>query len=78
MIVYAMLASAIIVAFMSLWPKDLLKAVIIGAGIQGLAMAYVYSALLAPDVALTQAIISSTVLPVLFALLIYKTERREK
>lgn len=78
MIFYAMLASAIIVAFMSLWPKDLLKAVIIGAGIQGLAMAYVYSALLAPDVALTQAIISSTVLPVLFALLIYKTERREK
>jgi len=78
MIEYVMMVAAIVIAFLSLVPKDLLKAVIIGTGIQGIALAFVYQRLLAPDVALTQAIIASTVMPVLFALVVYKTERYEK
>ncbi len=78
MMEYVMLAATVVIAFMSLWPKDLLKAVIIGTGIQGVALAYVYLSLLAPDVALTQAIIASTIMPALFALVVYKTERWEK
>jgi energy-converting hydrogenase B subunit D len=78
MIEYVMMASAVLVAIASLYPKDLLKAVIIGCGIQGLALAVLYQELLAADVALTQAVIASTIMPVLFALVVYKTERWEK
>ncbi len=78
MIEYVMMISAVIIAVMSLYPKDLMKAVIIGAGIEGLALAVLYQELLASDVALTQAIIASTVMPALFALVVYKTERWEK
>ena len=78
MIVYILMFCAVAVAAISLHPKDVLKAVIIGTGIQGVALAFIYQMLLAPDVALTQAIVSSTVLPALFALLVYKTERWEK
>ncbi len=78
MIEYVLMASAVFVAAAALYPKDLLKAVIIGTGIEGLALAVLYQRLLAADVALTQAIIASTILPALFAIVVYKTERWEE
>ncbi|MBD3387801.1 MAG: DUF4040 domain-containing protein [Candidatus Altiarchaeales archaeon] len=78
MIEYILMLSAVVVAYMSLKPKDLLKAVIIGTGIEGLALAVLYQQLLASDVALTQAIICSAILPGLFAIVVYKTQRWEE
>ena len=78
MIEYVLMFSAVVVALIALFTKDLLKAVIIGTGIQGLALAVLYQQLLASDVALTQAIIASTVMPGLFALVVYKTQRWEE
>ncbi|MBU0762844.1 MAG: DUF4040 domain-containing protein [Candidatus Altiarchaeota archaeon] len=78
MIEYILMGSAVFIAVASLYPKDLLKAVIIGTGIEGLALAVLYQELLASDVALTQAIVASTVMPALFALVVYKTQRYEK
>ena len=78
MIEYVLMLSVVAVALMSLYPKDLLKAVIIGTGIEGLALAVLYQELLASDVALTQAVIASTVLPGVFALTVYKTRRLEE
>ena len=78
MIEYVMMFCAVAIAALSLVPKDMMKAVIIGAGIEGLALAYLYQRLLSPDVALTQAIVSATVLPALFAIVVYKTRRWEE
>jgi energy-converting hydrogenase B subunit D len=77
MIEYFLLLSAVAVAGLSLYPRDLMKAVIIGTGIEGLALAFLYQRLLASDVALAQAIICSTILPALFAIVVYKTRRWE-
>ncbi len=76
MIEYFLMVAAIVTAILSLWPKDLLKAVIIGTGIEGVALAFLFQQLLAPDVALTQAILASTVIPGLFAVTVLKTRRR--
>lgn len=78
MIEYLFLASAVAVAYLALQPKDLMKAVIIGTGIEGLALAFMYQRMLAPDVAMTQAIIASALMPVLFAIAVYRTQRREE
>ncbi|MFH1403592.1 MAG: hydrogenase subunit MbhD domain-containing protein [Candidatus Altiarchaeota archaeon] len=78
MIEYVLMFSAVIVAIASLLPKDLMKAVIIGTGIEGLALAFLFQKLLAPDVALTQAIICSTILPAIFVITVYKTRRFEE
>ena len=78
MIEYVLMLSAVGIAALSLFPKDLLKAVIIGTGIEGLALAVLYQELLASDVALTQAVIASTVLPGVFALAVLKTQRWEE
>ena len=78
MIEYVLLLSAVFVAVLSLYPRDLMKAVIIGTGIEGLALAVLYQQMLAPDVALAQAIICSTILPSLFAIVVYKTQRWEE
>jgi len=68
---------AVSTAILALIPKDLMKAVIIGTGIEGLALAFLFQKLLAPDVALTQAILCSTIIPGLFAITVYKTQREE-
>jgi energy-converting hydrogenase B subunit D len=73
---YVLMFAAVATAVLSLWPKDLLKAVIIGTGVEGVALAFLFQRLLAPDVALTQAILASTVIPGLFAIAVYKTARR--
>ena len=78
MIEYVLMLSAVLTALISLYPKDLLKAVIIGTGIEGLALAVLYQELLASDVALTQAVIASTVLPGIFAIAVWRTRRWEE
>jgi energy-converting hydrogenase B subunit D len=77
MIEYVMMLSAVAIAALSLHPKDLMKAIIIGTGIEGMALAFLYQRLLASDVALTQAIISATIVPALFVIVVYKTQRWE-
>lgn len=74
---YALMASAIVTAVLAMLPRDLMKAVIIGTGIEGVALAFLFQKLLAADVALTQAILASTILPGLFAITVYKTQRLE-
>lgn len=77
MIEYALMVCALVVALASLLTRDLMKAVIIGTGIEGLALALLFQMLLAGDVALTQVVISSAIIPGLFAIAVYKTQRRE-
>ena len=63
-------------AILALIQKDLLKAAIL-TGFSGGALAVLFQVLLAPDVALTQAIVCSVIVPVFIALAIKKTQRSE-
>lgn len=54
--------------------KDLLKAAIL-TGFSGGALAVLFQLLLAPDVALTQAIVGAAIVPVFLALAVKKTQR---
>lgn len=77
MIEYILMMAAVLGAVMALVQKDLLKAAIL-TGIPGVSLALLYQYLLAPDVALTQAIVGSAIIPVFFALTVYKTRRLEE
>ncbi len=76
MIVYLLMLIIILGSIITLFQRNLLKAAII-SGIPGAALALLYQYLLAPDVALTQAIIGTAILPVFLALTVYKTVRME-
>ena len=78
MIEYALMVAAIATALAALAFKDLMKAVIIGTGIEGLMVAYMFQRLLSPDVALTQAIVTSTILPAIFVIAVYRTGRTQE
>ncbi len=75
--VYALIVASIAIAILSLIPRDLYKAVIVGGGIEGLSLAVLFMRLLAPDVAITQAILASALLPALMFIAVYKTNRWE-
>jgi energy-converting hydrogenase B subunit D len=77
MIEYLFVITALLGAVLTLLQKDLLKAAIL-TGITGASIAILYQYLLAPDVALTQAIVGAAILPVFFALAVYKTRRLEE
>ena len=77
MIEYILMIVAFLGALLALVQRDLLKAAIL-TGIPGVAIAFLYQYLLAPDVALTQAIVGSAIIPVFFALAVYKTRRTEE
>jgi energy-converting hydrogenase B subunit D len=77
MIEYILMIVAFLGALLALVQRDLLKAAIL-TGIPGAAIAFLYQYLLAPDVALTQAIVGSAIIPVFFALAVYKTRRMEE
>ena len=64
-------------AVIALVQRDLLKAAIL-TGIPGASLAFLYQFLLAPDVALTQAIVGSAIVPVFFALAVLRTRRTEE
>ena len=63
-------------AILALIQKDLLKAAIL-TGFSGGAMAVLFQVLLAPDVALTQAIVGAAIVPVFIALAVKKTQRED-
>lgn len=74
---YILMITAILGALLALVQKDLMKAVIL-IGLEGLAVAFLYQILQAPDVAITQAILGAALLPGIFAVTIYKTRREEE
>ena len=77
MIEYVFMITAVLGAIISLLQRDLLKAAIL-TGIPGASLALLYQYLQAPDVALTQAIVGSAIVPVFFALAVYRTRRVEE
>jgi energy-converting hydrogenase B subunit D len=77
MIEYILMIIIVVGAIMAMVQRDLLKAAIL-TGVPGVGLAFLYQFLLAPDVALTQAIVGSAIIPVFFALAAYKTRRMEE
>ncbi|WP_298501341.1 DUF4040 domain-containing protein [uncultured Methanobrevibacter sp.] len=63
-------------AILALIQKDLLKAAIL-TGFSAGAIAFLFQLLLAPDVALTQAIVGAVIVPVFIALAVKKTQRSD-
>ncbi len=63
-------------AILALIQKDLLKAAIL-TGFAGAALALLFQVLLAPDVALTQAIVEGAIVPIFIALAVKKTQRSD-
>ncbi|MGV8143381.1 MAG: DUF4040 domain-containing protein [Methanothermobacter sp.] len=74
---YGLMITAVLGASIVLGQRDLLKAAIL-TGIPGISIAFLYQYLLAPDVALTQAIVGSAIVPVFFALAVLKTRRTDE
>jgi energy-converting hydrogenase B subunit D len=77
MIEYILMIVAVLGAIIALIQRDLLKAAIL-TGISGAAIAFLYQFLLAPDVALTQAIVGTAIVPVFIALAVKKTRSMEE
>lgn len=77
MIEYILMIVAVLGAVIALSQRDLLKAAIL-TGISGAAIAFLFQFLLAPDVALTQAIVGTAIIPVFIALAVKKTRRMEE
>ncbi|MDR3063369.1 MAG: DUF4040 domain-containing protein [Methanobrevibacter sp.] len=76
MIEYIIMFIAVLGCILTIVQRDLLKAAIL-SGITGICVTIVFQILLAPDVALTQAIVGSAIVPVFLALAAYKTQRME-
>jgi energy-converting hydrogenase B subunit D len=74
---YIFMFTAIFGSVLALIQRDLMKAVIL-IGLEGLAVAFLYQMLRAPDVAITQAILGAALLPGIFAIAVYKTRREEE
>lgn len=74
MIEYIIMVIVILSAIVTIMQKDLLKAAAI-SGITGACVALLYEVLLAPDVALTQAVVGAAIVPTFLALAIKKTKR---
>ena len=77
MIEYILMITAIGGAIIALIQKDLLKAAILTA-IPGTSLAFLYQYLMAPDVALTQAIVGSAIVPVIIEQTKKKTRRTDE
>ena len=76
MLEYILSFIIVISAILALVQKDLLKAAIL-TGFSGGALAVLFQILLAPDVALTQAIVGAAIIPVFIALAVKKTQRED-
>lgn len=77
MIEYIIMIFVVLGSILTLMQKDLLKAAMV-SGVQGVALALLYQYLLSPDVALTQAVVGSAILPAFYALTAYKTSRMDE
>jgi energy-converting hydrogenase B subunit D len=69
--------TALFGSILALIQRDLMKSVIL-IGLEGLAVAFLYQTLRAPDVGITQAILGAALLPGIFAITVYKTRREEE
>ena len=76
MLDYILMIIIVLSAILALVQKDLLKAAIL-TGFSGAAIAVLFQILLAPDVALTQAIVGAAIIPVFIALAVKKTQRED-
>ena len=76
MIEYVVMMIAVLGCILTIMQRDLLKAAIL-TGITGACIAFLFQFLLAPDVALTQAIVGAAIVPVFLALAVYKTQRMD-
>ncbi|MCD6409186.1 MAG: DUF4040 domain-containing protein [Candidatus Verstraetearchaeota archaeon] len=76
-LVYVLMIALCIGAVAALLQKDLMRAAII-SGIESVVLAVLFHALLAPDLALTQAIVGAILLPAIFIVVIFKTRRFEE
>ena len=76
MLEFVLMIIIVVSAILALIQKDLLKAAIL-TGFTGAAVAVLFQILLAPDVALTQAIVGAAIVPVFIALAVKKTQRSD-
>ena len=74
---YVLMGISVVAAIAALVQKDLMKTVIM-VGAESVALALIYQVLLAPDIALTQALVGTTLLPAIIIIAIYKTRRTEE
>ncbi|MBZ9571388.1 DUF4040 domain-containing protein [Methanobrevibacter sp. TMH8] len=77
MIEIVVMIIAVLGCILAVMQRDLLKAAIL-TGINGASVAFLFQFLLAPDVALTQAIVGAAIVPVFLALAVYKTQRTDE
>ena len=76
MLEFVLMIIIVISAILALIQTDLLKAAIL-TGFTAGAIAVLFQVLLAPDVALTQAIVGAVIVPVFIALAVKKTQRSD-
>ncbi|WP_303247526.1 DUF4040 domain-containing protein [uncultured Methanobrevibacter sp.] len=76
MLDYVLMIITVVSAILALVQSDLLKTAIL-TGFSGGALAVLFQILLAPDVALTQAIVGASIIPVFIALAVKKTQRED-
>lgn len=76
MIEIVVMIIAVLGCILTIMQRDLLKAAIL-TGITGACVAFLFQFLLAPDVALTQAVVGAAIVPVFLALAVYKTQRND-
>ncbi|EHP86138.1 DUF4040 domain-containing protein [Methanotorris formicicus] len=74
---YVIMVLIVLSYISALLQRDLIKCVVF-TGLGGLGLAYLYYVLLAPDVALTEAILGGAVLPAFFAFTVRRTQRMDK
>jgi len=77
MIEIVVMILAVLGCVLAIMQRDLLKAAIL-TGINGACVAFLFQFLLAPDVALTQAIVGAAIVPVFLGLAVYKTQRNDE
>lgn len=73
-IIIILIIVTLISSVLALVQTDLLKVAVL-SGVSGVGIAFLYQILLAPDVALTQAIVGGAIIPVFLALAVKKTKR---
>ena len=76
MLDYILMIITVVSAVLALIQSDLLKTAIL-TGFSGGALAVLFQILLAPDVALTQAIVGAAIIPVFIVLAVKKTQRED-
>ena len=71
-IIILVIITTLVASVLALVQTDLLKVAIL-TGVSGVGIAFLYQILLAPDVALTQAVVGAAIVPTLVAIAVLKT-----